>query len=256
MSKKVCAYCKKEKKLTKEHIWPASIVRKLNDRARYSSTFKKLVTSDLVIKDVCADCNGGPLSIIDAYGLKLFDKYFEKDIDIKQTIKFEYDFKLLSRWLLKLSFNSARASKSDYLRLEKYAPMLIDLELELPNDFSITLDIVEPTIINSKKTFKPNTNRICSIQFPKDIGDWCTVRLVTINSFYFWILIQDVPDNEVNIEHAEKVLSQIKGTYIDKQENIINISPNGTDALEMHKNWAHTLNENNVELNLAKHRRQ
>lgn len=246
MNKKVCAYCKEEKKLTKEHIWPATIVRKINDRVRYSSTFKKLVTNDLVIKDVCADCNGGPLSKIDSYGLTLFNKYFEKHIITNESISFEYDFKLLSRWLLKLSFNSARASKSDHLRLDKYAPMLIDLELEMPNDFSITLDIVEPSRINSKK-IALDTNRICAIKFTKNVGDWCTVRLVTINSFYFWILIQDVPDDEVNKEHAQIVLSKIKGTYIDMKKNIVNISPQGTDAIEMHKSWAHTLKENKVE---------
>ena len=36
--KKVCSYCQ----LTKEHTWPASIVRKVKERGRYSSQFKRI----------------------------------------------------------------------------------------------------------------------------------------------------------------------------------------------------------------------
>jgi hypothetical protein len=248
MSKRMCAYCKKNNKLTREHIWPAGIIKKVNHRGRYSSLFNKVIWSDFTIKDVCATCNNGVLSEIDSYGLQLFNQYFEYYININSEIEFNYNYSLLARWLLKLSFNSARAVKSDFERLEKYSEVLIDLEKELPFDFSIFLDIVLPTLNpeNEKQIF-PDSNRICRIQFSDNVGDWCTVRLVAINSYYFWILIQDKMDDEINMEHAEAVLSRIKGYYLQPSEFKIIIKPLGTTMLEMHKDWANIIGEYSFE---------
>ncbi len=241
---KVCAYCKLPKKLTKEHIWPSSIVKKVKERGRYSEKFNKIVWNDLTIKDVCADCNNKPLSEIDNYGLLIFDKYFTHYIDENSKIEFEYDYAMLSRWLLKLSFNSARAVKSDYKILEKYADILINLDKPLPFDFSISLDLVLPsTDLLIDKKLLPASNRICRIKFLNNIDDWCIVRLVAINSYYFWILIQDKPDHEVNMKNAEEVLSRIRGVYINPKDSKIKVEPSGVTMIEMHKDWINVIKE-------------
>lgn len=235
-----CAYCTEDRPLSREHIWPSWLVEKLDHRLRYSEKAKKLFYGDLTIRDVCEICNNGPLSVLDSYGRVLYDKYFsEMKID-SNPILFEYDYSLLARWLLKLSFNAARASKSDHERLEKYRECLIDHTTPLPGDFSISVDLVTPSH-DGKKAILPNSNRICRIQFPNDIADWCTVRLVSINSYYFWLLLQDKPDHEINLENASSVIKSIPGSYIPPDGNSMEIAPSGISTIQMHSSWVPAL---------------
>jgi len=73
--KKKCAFCKKLGTLTKDHIFPSSIIKSYktklisrNDKIDYS--FK----GDLVIADVCAECNNGALSNLNASFLPCFQE--------------------------------------------------------------------------------------------------------------------------------------------------------------------------------------
>lgn len=231
-----CAYCQRVAKLTREHIWPASIVRQVSERSRYDANSPKLLWSDLVIKDVCEPCNNGPLSELDAYGTQLFERYFARYITAQGSVRFEYDFDRLARWLLKLSFNSARSVGSDAERLSRYAPALIDKAVDLPQDFSIALDLVLPSDIpGGGREILPASNRLCRVEFTNGVGDWCTVRLVAINSYYFWILIQDKPDAEVDMRHAEAVLAKIRGTYLEPAATHATLTPSGATTVAIHK---------------------
>jgi hypothetical protein len=154
---------------------------------------------------------------------------------------FEYNYDLLARWLLKLSFNSARASGTDGERLGQYKECLINHSIPIPDDFSITVDLVLPSIDGGGMAVLPNSNRICSVQFPGGEADWCTVRLVAINSFYFWILLQDRPDSEVHLEHASIVLSAIPGTLIPRTETYLEIILSGISTLQAHRDWVPAL---------------
>src|SRR5438034_7016401 len=109
---KACAYCgSTDKKMTKEHIWPQSIAERLPTyTARFISPANKVLEADLVIKDVCEPCNNGPLSKLDEYGAQLFDAYFNRFYEHGQAVEFRTDWTLLKRWLLKISYNSARAA--------------------------------------------------------------------------------------------------------------------------------------------------
>jgi len=231
-----CAYCQRVAKLTREHIWPASIVRQVSGRFRYNANRTKLLWSDLVINDVCQSCNNGPLSELDTYGTQLFETYFARYITEQGSVCFEYDFETLARWLLKLSFNAARSVGSDAERLSRYAPALIDKAVDLPQDFSIALDLVLPSDIPGVgREILPASNRLCRIEFTNGVGDWCTVRLVAINSYYFWILIQDKPDAEVDMHHAQAVLSKIRGTYLEPSATRVTLMPSGATTVEIHK---------------------
>lgn len=239
---KTCAYCHRTAKPTREHIWPASIVRRVSERFRHHPNSPKLSWSDPIIKDVCESCNNGPLSELDAYGSKLFDTYFARFITEGDSVSFEYDFGLLARWLLKLSFNSARSVGSDATRLRCYAPALIDKAVALPEDFSIALDLVLPSVMpNSPRELLPASNRLCQVKFTNGVGDWCTVRLVAINSYYFWILIQDWPDAEVDPDHARTVLSKIPGAYLDPAETQAILTASGMRTFDIHKDMISSL---------------
>lgn len=241
-SKRVCAYCGDPSKLTKEHIWPASIIRRVSDRASYNPMAGKLLWTEMVISDVCGPCNNGPLSALDEYGAELYDKYFCNYYLGDEPLTFEYDFSRLAKWLLKLSFNSARANQSDHVRLGQYRNYLLNDNQDLPEDFSIAVDLLTPErILPEQEPVLPASNRICRIEFSKPIDDWCTVRLVAINSFYFWIVIQDIPDSQVNLNHAQAVFSNIHGTRLDEKSASAVLRSSGASVLDTHLNWAEAL---------------
>lgn len=241
-SKRVCSYCDEPRKLTKEHIWPASIIRRVADRASYNPKAGKLLWAEMVISDVCEPCNNGPLSALDAYGAELYDKYFSNYYLGDKPLTFEYDYQRLAKWLLKLSFNAARANQSDHVRLAQYRNSLLEADCDLPEDFSIAVDLLVPEVISpEKEAVLPASNRICRIAFSEPIDDWCTVRLVAINSFYFWILIQDVPDSQVNWDHARAVFSNIRGTRLEEKSGSAVLGSSGASILEVHSHWAEAL---------------
>lgn len=115
----ICAYCKKEKSPTKEHIIPKGIID-LFPECDYVFDRKtggtKVYKSESVIKDVCSDCNNGELSKLDSYGSQFISKYFLKEYSKDDVISIEYDYNLLSRWLLKIIFNSERSLRKETLR--------------------------------------------------------------------------------------------------------------------------------------------
>ena len=115
----ICAYCKKEKKATREHIIPKSLIEffpecdYVFDR---KSEGTKVYKSESVVKDVCSDCNNGELSKLDGYGAQFIKKYFLREYSKDEIAPIEYNYNLLSRWLLKIIFNSERALKKETLR--------------------------------------------------------------------------------------------------------------------------------------------
>ncbi|CAK8713345.1 hypothetical protein GMJAKD_02610 [Candidatus Electrothrix aarhusensis] len=112
---KVCAYCKKENTLTREHIWPTSIIKKqFSDelKSTYNPKNNRFYPGEPVIKDVCAECNNEKLSNIDRDLALLYDEHFHDIVQPGDSVFFEYNYENLLRGLLKISFNSARAQKN------------------------------------------------------------------------------------------------------------------------------------------------
>jgi hypothetical protein len=81
----VCAFCDRDvPRLTKEHLWPAALhnrAGKVNpipgDRYQfYLKKIDKTVVGEPQIRDVCAECNNGPLSMLDEYACRLWDECF------------------------------------------------------------------------------------------------------------------------------------------------------------------------------------
>jgi hypothetical protein len=180
---------------------------------------------------------------LDSYGASLFDRYFcDYVMTISDAVRFEYDYALLARWLLKLSYNSARSVGSDVERLSRYALTIKDPTATLPDDFSMKADLVLPSKEpQSNREIIPASNRLCKISFSSGIDDWCTVRLVAINSYYFWILMQDKSDHSVNRDHAMAIVSKIPGVPVRRSYTIAQLRPSGATTFDMHSTWAAAL---------------
>lgn len=132
MDQPICAYCKAANKLTREHLWPASLHKRLMAVNQQDTNFfwlarlRKSIPNEPQIRDVCAQCNNEILSELDAYICSLFDSTFVYMPSKNERIQFEYNYHLLKRWLLKMCFNSARIHNSpDLFALEALLPYIL-----------------------------------------------------------------------------------------------------------------------------------
>ena len=83
----------------------------------YSINGKEFIDNKgLTVADVCKYCNGTLLSPLDSYGKNLIkDQFFQKVPfrEINNSFSKTIDYYKLSRWLLKIVFNTRRAEKLD-----------------------------------------------------------------------------------------------------------------------------------------------
>jgi len=115
----VCAFCKRQSRLTQEHVFPKSLLkhkkveRKPEPSMRFSAKINKFVVdTELTIGDVCANCNNGVLSNLDGYFNEIYKRDICNYVALGQSKRFTYDFDRLARWLLKISYNVARVNNS------------------------------------------------------------------------------------------------------------------------------------------------
>lgn len=220
---KLCAYCNKEGKLTKEHIWPKCLLNRMPElEAKYVDSIKKFVPSELVISDVCAECNNKKLSLLDSYLCQLYDVYFKFYVETKQEFTFEYNYDLLIRSLLKITYNSSRTVQNDVNDFIKFREYIIDGG-KIYENIVVKLDIVTPSIVDGVKVY-PKSARCGKV----DVGiklDNFILRIISINSFYFYIIISKdefIEGNSLNEFH--EVFSRVPGTIVHpyRQTTLIN----------------------------------
>lgn len=210
---KLCSYCNKQGKLTKEHIWPKCLINRMPElEANYLDSIKKFVSSDLVVSDVCAECNNTKLSVLDSYLCKLYDSYFNTYRETKQVFIFEYDYELLLRCLLKITYNSSRTIQKNENYFIKFRNFILNGG-EVFENIVIKLDIITPSIIDGVNVY-PKSAR-CG---PIDVGfktDNFILRMISINSFYFYILILKKEFIEGNsLSECQEILSRVPGTIV------------------------------------------
>jgi len=205
----ICAYCSQDQKLTKEHIVPSWFIN--IDRSPDDSSFleraKKSFDAEMVIKDVCTQCNNTHLSKLDQYGRGLYTQYFSNYTYACESVEFEYDYDLLVKWLIKCAFNSARAHNTDLEILSGYAQHLISDSTEL-KDVLTYCALIAPGLLDSKsqpllatklhnnsEIFEPYWFRVGVFRVPDlDTIDYC-FRTIIINSYAFFLIIPKIGSN-------------------------------------------------------------
>ncbi len=148
----ICTYCKNDAKATREHIIPKSIID-LFPECEYVFDRKgdetKVYKAESVIRDVCADCNNGELSKLDNYGFQFISKYFIKEYDKDDTLSIEYDYNIISRWLLKIIFNCERSSKNKTFKKTLWFEENIDYILGRKSEPQYFISIFGGMFVNS-----------------------------------------------------------------------------------------------------------
>lgn len=132
----VCAYCHKNKPVTKEHIISDSVIE-LFPECNLTIRKNKVFKADPVIKDVCSDCNNNKLSALDTYGKGMVERYFLITYEPDHILSFNYDYNLFSRFLLKMAYNSDRSYRQDTSWFKSNTEYLLGNQENSNNSFSI-----------------------------------------------------------------------------------------------------------------------
>ncbi|QSI30440.1 hypothetical protein GNX71_12935 [Variovorax sp. RKNM96] len=235
-STRLCAYCAKEGPLTREHIWPGGIIARAKGiNTSYFGRLEKFIDAELTIKDVCADCNNGPLSGLDAYICHLFDTQFCHPVACRKSRTFVYDYERLLRWLLKISFNTARANDSDVGVLSNYAGFILEGG-EPPSEVRVCLELIHASPnpkwspgSNAMKEIPAASIRCARVETPADPLPGATLRLVALYGFYFWIVLTPA---EVDIA----ALQGLPGKLLPPNKTKLSLHPS-RGMLELHADW-------------------
>jgi hypothetical protein len=214
LSMAICAYCEREaSKLTKEHLWPAALHKRINESNRsvfnednrfYLSKIDRMIDGEPQIRDVCADCNNGPLSALDNYICELWDDYFHRIVPADAQIAFAFDYERLTRWLLKMSFNSARIHESDVKQLQRCREYILHGGSHPPH-VAVHVQLTAPSELTAEHLavycshglddteYEPRHNRVGHFAYCTRFGYQRLMRAVHLQSFMF--LIHLFPEN-------------------------------------------------------------
>jgi hypothetical protein len=197
---KECAYCGLPRRMSREHIWPNGFLRRGSFGLKYSSRAGRTFEGDLIVKDVCEVCNNGPLSELDAYACDLYDTNFGHFPEHFTPVRFEFEYSRLTRWLLKIAFNSARAQGHDDARLlGAYRPAILSEGDNCPLYVNVCIALVGPGILTfpdgrPAKKIHPEAARSGPIIVPGVDGyQHVSTRMVMINGYFFTLVLSRTP---------------------------------------------------------------
>lgn len=236
---KCCAYCFKNETVTREHIFPAGVISKYKSLIATNDKVDFGFRGDLTIKDVCARCNNGPLSQLDTYFVETFVQYMAEPILPGNSIDFRFDYHLLKRFLLKVSYNSARASISGKLDAEamKHYISYILGEAPIAKDVMMRLQIYTSAKKVNKYTgvqdgfMEARLLRSAKVPYEGNYSNAYTIRLVVFNSFWFLLFVPIKPISRIKKERFIKGFDKWKlnsGVLMSPHKQTVHIPANQT----------------------------
>jgi hypothetical protein len=202
-----CAYCGAEGTLTREHLWPQSLHRRVivgapDDHAGFwLGKIDKEIANEPTVRDVCAICNNTVLSQLDAYICQLYDAHLFHILKRNERVVFEYNYHLLKRWLLKMCFNSARINASiDAFVFPPLLPYILGKSTATGRDVQLYVQLAYPAKVPDNQLepddprpliYEPVVNRVGHFWFaPEGIGKKL-LRAVHLRSYSFYLAFFD-----------------------------------------------------------------
>lgn len=217
----ICAYCGNDLVMTREHVIPNWYSKSTGpDQIDVFNARKptKHLKGDMVIKDVCRDCNGGRLSELDSYGHQLYLQFFNRPLFCGDQVRFSADYEKLRRWLLKLSFNSARVHRADTTILEKYTEYILG-QVSLHFHFPLYVQLISASDFgtsppsaairlasDAEDVIAPEWFRITQYRPIPELQCNIVQRQVYIDSYCFTLFATD-PENNLHVELLERLES-------------------------------------------------
>lgn len=140
---KPCTYCKEQKELTREHVYPNALIQLFPEATHAYMGEEKVIPlspSKHVIKDVCQQCNNVHLKRLDDVGTQFIKDYFLKENWSHDPYKVSYDYDNLAKWILKIIYNNTRSYKEiEHPWFDLNSKFLIGETNSTTSDFSLML---------------------------------------------------------------------------------------------------------------------
>lgn len=197
---KECAYCGLPRPLTREHIWPNAFLRRGNFGLKYSAKAGRTFEGDLIVRDVCGPCNNGPLGTLDNYACELWDSNFRHFPEHLTPVRFQFEYGKLTRWLIKIAFNSARAQGHEDAELfTRYRPILLAEGDSSPLYVNVFVSLVGPGMLafadgRPARKIYPQAARSGPLIVPNVNGyQHVSTRMVMINGYFFTLILSRTP---------------------------------------------------------------
>lgn len=243
-----CAYCGSQGPLTKEHLWPASLHRRLlaaNEEEENIFWLRRLqreIGSEPTVRDVCGLCNNGVLSELDNYICDLFDRFFVHVLEKSEKVTFECDYHRLTRWLLKICYNSARIHSSfDVYVFPPLLPYILGKSIDLGRSVQLYLQLsypgevpkhLRPPELQPPFLCWPSDHRLGHIRFEDQKGRQKILRAVHLRSYLFYLAFFELNEtNALRNEFQRAFLTQMQSTIMLRPSKASStIICNGIDA--------------------------
>jgi hypothetical protein len=229
-----CAYCGLVGPLSREHVWPRGIIKRTPDyNARYFGKADKVLSAELVIKDVCSTCNNGILSSLDEYGCRLFDDYFHDPKIGTRPVNFRYNYDRLLRWLLKISYNASRSVGVDTEHLCRCVPYVVGTDDTIKDTwlFAMLVRPFERMVDGEHKVVPAYGIRATRVEPANKRPLPFVIRLVALNAFYFFIVLAKEGET-ANFSLAKQLL---RCKQVPRTQPSVNLKPGGFDTRDV---WA------------------
>lgn len=192
-----CAYCGQDGKVTREEVLPHFLNRNRPTYRTIVDHGRQLVRSGIVapVRDVCGNCNGVILSALDNYAAGLDRAYFSKIVGFSSGIEFQYNYKCLLRWLLKVSYNDDHTRSLPY-ETKPFVPFILGDEHEPPFVTTVFLGLITPGATSREQQAKGFPRIVepesCGIGYSgydePAKSDIVFSRFVQINSYLFTVV--------------------------------------------------------------------
>ncbi|QIZ51715.1 hypothetical protein DWG24_13600 [Dickeya zeae] len=250
----VCIYCGQEGKVTREHILPSFIYKYQYSTSSektigWQEKSKKIISDEAKIKDVCDHCNNVILSELDGYVKNMLEHSgFFTQCFLKEQVNINYNYSLISRWLLKVAFNSSRASEKKLDFFDKYKDIILGQDSDL-SGFAISAGLLKPLKLTPSEVEKyghdlntdpsgyanPFFGRISWVEFE---SSECAVKQIVIGAAIFHIIAFNTDLLRARKKALIKeYLEVFKGmALIRKNESKINITQTPLTFIDSMKN--------------------
>lgn len=192
-----CAYCGQTAKATREEVMPLFLS---DNRPSYRTVLdhrRRAVRKGRItpVRDVCSKCNGGILSQLDNYASGLDKTYFRQIVSPKPAVEFRFNFDLLLRWLLKLTYNADRTAPPPY-EMRTFVPYILGEASEPPPRTTLLLGLISPSVIpkeahssDAPEVLEPLSCGVGHFNVgPPADADITLGRDVQINSYLFCVI--------------------------------------------------------------------
>ncbi|CAN5504441.1 hypothetical protein BH11PSE4_BH11PSE4_06440 [soil metagenome] len=173
----------------------------------------KELASEPVIKDVCEPCNNVTLGKLDNYICNLFDAHFVHIPQRGETVSFLYDYHRLKRWLLKVSFNSARIHGAmDEHVFEPLKPYIMGKADDLGRSVRVYLQLTYPGEVPAEELadpakapfhFAPLENRLGHLLFRTEENEKL-LRAVHLRAFTFCLAFFEPGQRTSGMDYFER----------------------------------------------------